>query len=38
MASLHKTTIRHGQRRGKDPVAAASKTYGAKKTEFREPN
>ena len=37
MASLHKTTKRHGQRRGEDPVAAASKTYGPKKTEFREP-
>ena len=37
MASLHKTTKRHGQRRGEDPVAAAQKSYGAKKTEFREP-
>ena len=35
MASLHKTTKRHGQRRGEDPVAAAQKSYGAKKTEFR---
>ena len=31
MASLHKTTKRHGQRRGEDPGAAAQKT------EFREP-
>ena len=37
MASLHKTTKRHGQRRGEDPVAAAQKSYGAKKTEFRDP-
>ena len=37
MASLHKTTKRHGQRRGEDPVTAAQKSYGAKKTEFREP-
>ena len=37
MASLHKTTKGHGQRRGEDPVVAAPKTHGAKKTEFREP-
>ena len=37
MASLHKTTKRHEQRRGEDPVTAAQKFYGAKKTEFREP-
>ena len=37
MASLHKTTKRHEQRRGEDPVAAAQKSYGAKKTEFGEP-
>ena len=36
MASLHKTTTRHGQRRGEDSVAAAQNSYGAKKTEFRE--
>ena len=37
MASLHKTTKGHGQRRGEDPVVAAPKTHGAKKTELREP-
>ena len=37
MASLHKPTKSHGQRRGEDPVAAAQKSYGAKKTEFRDP-
>ena len=37
MASLHKTTKRHWQRRGEDPIAATPKSHGAKKKEFREP-
>ena len=37
MASLHKTTKHHAQQRWENPVAAAPKTHGATKTEFREP-
>ena len=36
MASSHKTIKRHGQRRGKDLVAAAQKSYGAKKRQSLE--